>query len=272
MVWKYSLLAIKIEMAEFLFLGTGGSTGIPKIGCKCPVCKSTDPHNKRLRPSGLLTVKGKKLLIDAGPDFREQALKYEIDTLDALLLTHTHFDHVAGLDELRVYYLLTRKSLPVLVSEETKQNLQRRYDYLFREKRWGVSLTAQFDFHVLEGDRGEMTFVDIPLFYMTYEQGGMRVNGYRFGPFAYISDIRHYPETIFEDLKGLDHLVLGAVRNEPSNMHFNIEEAVAFAQKTGAKNAYFTHIGHEIEHVQTNATLPPGISLAYDGLRVEFNL
>ncbi len=255
---------------EFLFLGTGGSAGVPMIGCECPVCLSKDPHDKRLRPSGLLTANGKTLLIDSGPDYREQALKFHIDRLDGVLLTHSHFDHVAGLDELRTYYLLYREILPVLVSETTIQDLKRRYDYLFREKSWGMSLAAQLDFHVLESTRGETVFCGTPLRYMTYEQGGMQVNGFRFGPFAYVSDIRNYPETIFKDLAGVETLVLSALRHKPSMMHFSIEEAIAFSRKAGAKQTYFTHIGHELENQKTNEALPPGFALAHDGLRLEF--
>ncbi len=257
--------------AEFLFLGTGGSSGVPIIGCECPVCTSNDPRNNRLRPSALLKIGDQHLLIDSGPDFRAQALKYQINHLDGVLLTHSHFDHVAGLDELRIYYLIERRALPVLASKETFKDLKRRYDYLFREKSWGMSLAAQLEFHVLEKSRGETDFLGIPLTYVSYEQGGMAVNGYRFGPFAYISDIRTYPDTLFADLKGVDILVVSALRYEPSMMHLNINEAVEFVQKIGAKQAYFTHVGHELDHQQTNATLPEGISLAYDGLKLEFS-
>ncbi|MCC5832150.1 MAG: MBL fold metallo-hydrolase [Chlamydiales bacterium] len=256
---------------EFIFLGTGGSAGVPMIGCECPVCRSEDPLNKRLRPSGLLRAGDKILLIDSGPDFREQALKFDINRLDGVLLTHSHFDHVAGLDELRAYYLMSREPLSVLASESTLQDLKRRYDYLFREKSWGMSLAAQLDFHVLDNERGEALFCGIPLRYMTYEQGGMQVNGYRFGSFAYVSDIRNYPETLFEELTGVEILVLSALRHEPSLMHFNIEEAVAFSRKVGAKQTYFTHIGHELEHLKTNEQLPSGCALAHDGLRLAFN-
>ncbi|MCH9628041.1 MAG: Phosphoribosyl 1,2-cyclic phosphate phosphodiesterase [Chlamydiales bacterium] len=257
--------------AEFLFLGTGGSSGIPMIGCDCPVCISKDPKNARLRPSALLKIEDKHLLIDSGPDFRTQALRYHIHHLDGVLLTHSHFDHVAGLDELRIYYLIERRALPVLASKETLKDLKRRYDYLFREKSWGMSLAAQLEFHVLEKSRGQTDFLGIALTYVSYEQGGMAVNGYRFGPFAYISDIRTYPDTLFADLKGVEILVVSALRQESSMMHFTVDEAVEFAQKIGAKQVYFTHIGHELDHHQTNATLPEGISLAYDGLTVEFS-
>ncbi|MCH9625865.1 MAG: Ribonuclease BN [Chlamydiales bacterium] len=256
---------------SFLFLGTGGSAGIPMVGCHCSVCSSLEPKNKRLRPSGLLTIDGKKLLIDTGPDFRTQALRYGIDHLDGVLLTHSHFDHVAGLDELRSYYLIDRKPLAVVIPKPTLADLKKRYDYLFRAKSWGVSLTAQLEFQVLESERGETQFLDIPIRYTCFEQAGMPVTGYRFGSFAYISDIRVYPESIFEDLSGVKTLVLSALRHELSLMHLNIEEAIEFAQKVGAKKTYFTHMGHELEHISTNQNLPTGFELAYDGLLLDID-
>lgn len=258
-------------MNEFLFLGSGGSTGIPVIGCTCPVCTSLDPHNKRLRPSGVVVLGKKRVLIDAGPDFRFQALRYHLDDLDGVLITHTHFDHIAGLDELRTYNIIHKKRLPVLVSEPSYRELQKRYDYLFHEKNTFQSYTAQLDFQILEGERGEVNFLDIPIGYMSYEQGGMQVNGYRFGTFAYISDICHYPETIFEDLKGVRILVVSALMRRTSPMHLNLDEAVEFSRKVGAKETYFTHMNHELDHAETNASLPEGFQLAYDGLKLKFS-
>lgn len=260
-----------MEQGEFLFLGTGGSSGIPMIGCPCPVCNSSDPRNKRLRPSALITLEGKKLLIDSGPDFRFQALRYHIDTLDGLILTHSHFDHVAGLDELRVYYLRTHKPLSVLLFQSTFQDVRRRCEYLFREKSHNVSLTAQLDFQVLDQKRGTAKFIDLNIGYMLYEQAGMPVMGYRFGSLAYVSDIRKYPETIFSDLSGVKILVLSALRYETSRMHFNLDEAVAFAQKVGAEKTYLTHIGHELEHEEGSRLLPKEVELAYDGLTFGFD-
>lgn len=259
-----------MKSGEFLFLGTGASAGVPMIGCHCLACSSSNPHNKRLRPSGLLTLEGKKLLIDAGPDFRCQALRSGLEHLDGVLITHAHFDHVSGLDELRVYYLLYRKELPVLASTPTLKELRRRFDYIFREKSWGISLAAQLGFVELAEERGKVDFAGISLNYFTYLQGDMTVNGFRFGEFAYVSDIRQFPETIFEDLEGVKTLVVSALRHEPSFLHLSIDEAIAFGRKVGASNTYFTHISHDLEHEKTNASLPEGFSLAYDGLKLEF--
>lgn len=260
-----------MSKGTFLFLGTGASTGIPMIGCSCPVCTSKDPYNQRLRPSGLLTLNNKKLLIDTGPDLRTQALRYGINHLDGVLLTHTHYDHIAGLDELRTFYLHNRTPVPVLISQTSMENVKKRYDYLFVEKKPGQSLTAQLDFHIFEHERGSVTFLGIPITYLTYGQGGMRVNGYRIGNFAYVSDIRDFPESVFEDLEGVKCLVLSALRDRASAMHLTFEEATLFAEKVNVDKTWLTHIAHEADHNESNAQLPDNIALAYDGLSVEFS-
>ncbi len=239
------------------------------VGCNCPVCKSDDPYNKRLRPSGLLNIDGKRLLIDSGPDFRYQALTHQIEHLDGVLLTHTHYDHVSGLDELRAFYMLHRTVLPVLVSLQTLESLKKRYDYLFAEKAEGVSLAAQLHFQVLENSRGTTEFCDVPLQYISYEQGGTTVNGYRFGKFAYVSDICNFPDSVYQDLSGVELLVMSALRHEPSPVHLTIDEAIAFSTKVGAKQTYFTHIAHEVDHQQTSAKLPANFHLSYDNLTLE---
>lgn len=259
-----------MTQAEFLFLGTGASSGVPMIGCRCAVCTSSDIHNKRLRPSALITCKNKKLLIDSGPDFRFQALNYKIDHLDGMLLTHSHFDHIAGLDELRIYYLRTKNALPVLLSKATFEDVKRRYYYLFQDKNRSVSLTAQLEFHVLEKMRGSTQFLGLKIDYMQYEQAKMPVTGFRLGSLAYLSDIREYPETVFADLAGVKTLILSMLKKEVSPMHFNIQEGIEFARKAGAKKTYFTHMGHELDYAATNAELPYGFQLGYDGLKLEF--
>lgn len=255
---------------KLLFLGSGGSTGVPMVGCGCAVCTSIDPHNQRLRPSVLLTIGDKKLIVDTGPDFRLQALLYTIKHLDGVLLTHTHFDHIAGLDELRTFYLLKRQVLPLLVSQTTLNEIKKRYDYLFQKKSDTKSLAAQLDFHVLEGKRGSVRFLDIPIQYVSYHQGGTEVTGFRIGDLAYIPDIKEYNESIFDDLKNLKVLIVSALRYTPSPVHFSIDEAIAFATKVRPKQTYFMHIAHELDHRPTNASLPKGIALAFDGLSLDF--
>ena len=252
----------------FLFLGTSASAGVPQIGCKCEICSSKSKFDKRLRPAGLLHVGGKSLLIDAGPDLRQQLLKSDVTHLDGLLLTHTHFDHIAGIDELRIFYVITGRRFPCLLSKESYEELRTRYHYFFEKK--GTSLSAQFNVQILEGDRGETEFLGVKFKYFSYFQGGMKVHAFRLGNFAYVTDIRDYPESVFEDLEGVETLVLSALRKEPSNVHFNFEEAVAFARRAGAKKTWLTHLSHFHTCEEGNSLLPEDVRLAYDGLQLEF--
>jgi len=258
--------------SNILFLGTGGSMGIPVVGCHCAVCKSLACVNKRNRPSVLLSVNEKNILIDAGPDFRTQALKHRIDRLDGIILTHAHNDHTAGIDDLRVFYMWTRKALPCLMSSDTACEIKSRYKYIFSPNPDQKGLVSKLSCEILDEDRGIKTFLGIPCRYFSFFQAGMKVTGFRFGDLGFVSDIKVYPETIFEDLAGVNTLVLSALRFESSYMHFSIDEALAFAAKVGAKKTWLTHIAHEIEHVSTNQLLPSNMSLAYDGLTVNFNV
>jgi phosphoribosyl 1,2-cyclic phosphate phosphodiesterase len=258
------------DKTQLLFLGTGASAGVPLLGCECAVCTSKDPHNKRLRPSALLTYKGKRFLIDVGPDFRQQALLNGIDHVDGVLLTHAHYDHVAGLDELRAFYIRYREPTPILCSIETLDELKKKFDYLFKPKVEGTSLAAQLHFQVLENSFGETDFLDVPLKYVTYKQGKMGVNGFILDKFAYLTDIKEYSEEIFSYLEGVEILVLSSIGEKPSNMHFCFEEAVSFARRVGVKQCYFTHISHGSDHQKINRMLPKECQLAYDGLLVEW--
>lgn len=245
--------------------------GIPVIGCKCAVCLSDSPCNHRLRPSGLVVVNGKKLLIDCGPDFREQALKYHINNLDGLLLTHAHHDHIAGIDELRVYFMHHKKSLPCLLSDATAGELYVRYSYIFQESSEAQKLTPKLSLQKLPLELyGSVIFEGVPIQYISYEQAGMAVNGFRFGEFAYLTDIRHYSEAIFDHLVGVKKLVLSALRYAPSPFHLSIDEAVAFANQVGASQTWLTHIAHDLDHEETNARLPVNVRMAYDGLEIHF--
>ncbi len=261
-----------IAKGKFLFFGTGGSMGIPVIGCDCAVCRSNSPYNKRLRPAGLLKINDLNILIDCGPDFRAQMLQNNIKHVDGLIFTHAHYDHTGGFDELRIINARTKKPLPCLLSEATADDLKMRFPYVFDPNAPLATITTRVAFQFLESERGLVNFLGIPIHYMTYEQGGMLVNGFRFGNFAYISDIRHYPETIFEDLKGVETLVISCLRHQPSVLHFNVEEAVAFAEKIDAGQAWFTHIAHELDHELTNSKLPANYQLAYDGLEIDFEI
>lgn len=241
------------------------------IGCGCPVCSSADSYNKRLRTSALLSCGQKKLLIDCGPDIRQQALNYHIDTIDGLMITHAHFDHIAGLDELRAFYLHTKKPLPVLLSEPTLNDIKLRCPYFFEKRDPARSLPAQFDFQVVKGERGVADFLGFKIGYMQFSQASMPVLGFRFNDLAYISDIKSYPSTLFEDLDGIEILILSMLEKESSRMHFGLEETLAFVANTTAKKTYLTHIGHRTDHFTMGALLPGNMQLAFDGLKVEFN-
>lgn len=255
---------------QLLFLGCGSSSGCPLIGCKCEVCKSKDPRNIRLRPSVLIAIDEKKILVDTSPDLRAQALQFNMTHVDGVLLTHTHYDHIAGIDELRIFYLMNRQALPVLLSQTTLSELKHRYHYLFRTRSQETTLSAQLDFKVLEGKRGEIEFLNLKVGFFTYSQGGMEVTGFRFGRLAYVSDLSKYEETIFDDLKGVETLIVSALQKAPSYMHLSVEQAIAFSQRVGAKETYLMHLSHDLDYEKTTATLPPGVHLAYDGLRIDF--
>lgn len=246
--------------------------GTPVVTCTCAVCQSHNLHNHRLRPSGLMKVGGKQILFDAGPDFRTQALKQHLRDLDAIFLTHTHFDHIAGLDDLRVFYFLHHKTLPCVLSEQSYDDLKMRYHYLFRKSEDEVMGPSRFDFQVLKTDFGTFDVGGFKWGYLTYLQNGMKVTGYRLGKFAYVLDIRNYSEKVIEVLKGVEVLVLSALRYTSSPAHLSVDEAVAFSRRVGAKMTWFSHVAHELEHEETNKKLPPNIKLAHDGLEIMFHV
>ena len=257
--------------AKLAFLGVGASMGVPVIGCTCQVCLSTDPKNKRLRPSALLHIDKKTILIDCGPDFRTQAIRAGVSTLDGVIFTHAHQDHTGGIDDLRVFHMRSKQPLPCLISQECLGDIQRRFSYIFSEHDSGYDkLLPKFQFSILSNLRGEAEIAEIPLRYFTYEQAGMRINGFRFGNLAYVTDIKHYPDSIYEDLEGVEILIISALRSTPSPIHFHIDEAVDFIQKVGARKSWLVHLAHEVEYSNTNEYLPENIRVAYDGLEIDF--
>lgn len=245
--------------------------GVPVIGCSCPVCTSKDEKNKRTRPSALLKAKQKTIVIDAGPDFRTQALREGLGYIDGVIFTHAHHDHTAGLDDLRVFTMKRSSPMPCLMSESTAKDLKHRYEYIF-QKSDKPKLVSKVELHVLNGDRGESSFLGIPFRYLSYIQSGMPVNGFRFGNLAFVTDIKEFPETVYEDLQGIEVLVVSALRHGPSYMHLTVEEAVDFSRKVGASQTWLTHIAHELDHEETNRNLPSNVRLAYDGLTITFQL
>ncbi len=260
-------------MGKLLFLGTGASMGIPVIGCGCAVCQSPSSFNRRTRPSVLIkTQLNKQLIIDVGPDFRLQALQHKISRLDGVLFTHAHHDHTAGIDDLRPIYYNRSSPLPILLSKVTAEDIQMRYHYLFGAIQGDKNFIPRLHLQLLPDQiEGRVHFEGLTIGYVTYEQGGMAVNGFRMGDLAYLSDIRHFPETIFSRLKGVKTLIISALRYTPSLLHFSIDEAVDFAERAGAESVWLTHISHELEHEKVNAYLSSHVKLAYDGLELDFN-
>lgn len=255
--------------AEALFLGSGSSMGIPVIGCPCDVCHSSSPFNRRLRPSLLLAIGKKRYVIDVGPDFRAQALQYGIDRLDGVLLTHSHYDHIAGLDELRIYYYREKKPVPCLVSPETLEEIKIRYHYIMPPHERDEAHVTKFKFHVLENDQGETTFEGLKLRYFSYHQKGMKVTGIRIKDFAYVVDILEYSEDIFTALEGVETLVIDGMAWNRTLAHLGIDEVIELVKKVGCQKTYLTHVAHETDHEQTQSKLPEGMQMAYDGLKLE---
>ncbi len=254
--------------ASVVFLGTGGSLGVPVIGCSCAVCASATPFNRRLRPSAFLKIGTKRFVLDVGPDFREQALRYQIDRLDGALFSHAHYDHIGGIDELRIYAFRNKRPVPCLVSSATLEELKKRYDYLLSTEHARAVVREKLSFQLLEHERGRTLFEEVEIGYVSYFQLGMKVTGFQIGTFAYLTDLLDYSTTLFDALQTIDVLVLSGRRMERSIAHLSIDEALAFAARTSARTVYLTHLSHEIDHRVESHRLPQHVQLAYDGLEI----
>ncbi|HTS10726.1 MAG TPA: MBL fold metallo-hydrolase [Candidatus Limnocylindrales bacterium] len=253
---------------QLTILGSGTSMGVPTLGCHCAVCESTDPKDKRLRPSVLLEYSGRNVVIDTTPDFRAQAMRVKLERLDAVLYTHAHADHILGLDDIRPYNLKQGGSIPIYASEETLGTLRRQFAYIF-DPSPTVSSLPQVEMHAINGpfDLFGLRIVPIPALH-----GPKEVLGYRFGNAAYLTDFSAVPETSRNLMRGLDHLVLDALRYTPHPMHSNVDQSLALVEDLKPRCAWFTHICHDLGHAQTNARLPENVRLSYDGLKFEVEI
>lgn len=253
---------------QLKFLGTGTSQGVPVIGCQCEVCQSTDPRDNRLRSSALLTTDhGKNILIDCGPDFRQQMLRIDAHAVDAVLLTHEHNDHVIGLDDLRPVIFSQDRAANIYGLTRVLQQVEERFPYAFAKEKYPGAPT----FHLYPVDAEfELFGINIePIDILHYR---LPILGYRFGNLAYITDASHLSEEVKKSLRGMDHLIINCLRREPGHIsHFILPEVVQLQKEIQPGMMYLTHINHEFgKYSEENPKLPPGMQMAYDGLEIIF--
>ncbi len=247
-------------------LGSGTSTGVPTIGCACAVCRSDDPRDNRLRPSILISYSGRNAIIDTTPDFRTQVLRAHVDRLDAVLFTHSHADHIMGLDDVRPFNFHQRGRIPIYAAPDTMKTLRSVFHYIFDGQKRNTSI-PQLEVH-------EFTQEPFDVFGLMFEpirvlHGGSSIYGFRFGDAAYLTDHSEIPDESLDRLCGLDVLFLDALRHTPHPTHSTVERARQHVARLMPKRAFLTHISHDLGHVRTERDLPPNIRLAYDGLEIE---
>jgi phosphoribosyl 1,2-cyclic phosphate phosphodiesterase len=255
--------------ATLLFLGTGTSHGVPMIGCACAVCSSDDPRDVRARPSVYVTLPGgTRVLIDTGPDFRMQALRHGLPRVDAVLYTHSHADHILGLDDLRRYNHLQRGRIPCYGDAHTIADLKRTFSYIFDRSTPAGGGLPEIDLFAVHGSFsiGGAEIVPVPLWH-----GRRLLHGYRIGDLAYLTDCSAIPDASWDLLDGVRWLVIDALRHRPHPTHFTVAEALDVVRRLAPSQAWFTHICHDLPHAATCASLPDGVDLAYDGLSVTFD-
>jgi phosphoribosyl 1,2-cyclic phosphate phosphodiesterase len=247
-------------------LGSGTSSGVPTIGCGCEVCSSADPRDKRLRPSIFVRYSGHGVLIDTTPDFREQALRSRMDRIDAILYTHSHADHILGLDDVRPFNYKQRSAIPIYGMVETLDSIQRVFRYAFEDGPKQSSV-PRLDMHTLNGEPFDL--LGLQFMPIRLEHGNSTVLGFRFGNAAYLTDHSEIPPESKAKLRGLDVLFLDALRHRPHPTHSTVEKSLQTVAELKPRRAFFTHICHDLPHERTEAALPAGVRLAYDGLELD---
>lgn len=250
---------------KLTFLGTGTSHGVPMIGCGCPVCNSNNPKNNRTRSSAVIEAAGINILIDTTPELRIQTLREKISVVNAVLFTHSHADHLFGLDDIRRFNEISGLSMPCYADANTFETMRRAFDYIFKGTNYvGGSIPSIIPFEI-DGpfDVFGVCVTPIPIFH-----GRLKILGYRIGDLAYITDCSKIPDKSIDLLQNLDTLVLGVIRHEPHPTHFTVNQGIEIVEQLRPRRTFFTHIAHQLEHEATNRNLPPNVSLAYDGLQL----
>jgi phosphoribosyl 1,2-cyclic phosphate phosphodiesterase len=255
--------------ARLTVMGSGTSMGVPTIGCDCVVCHSSDPHDRRTRPSVLVEYDGHAVLIDTTPDFREQAIRENVRQLDAVLYTHTHADHILGIDDLRpISFLHMPGKLPLYARPDAAEFIRTMFRYIF-EAKYKFGSLPQVELRPIEGtlDLFGARFEPVPVIH-----GETEIYGFRFGSAAYLTDHSDIPEGSYSKLQGLDILFLDALRHKPHPTHSTVENSLRIVERVKPKRTFFTHICHDLPHEATNATLPPNVRLSYDGMKLDFEI
>jgi phosphoribosyl 1,2-cyclic phosphate phosphodiesterase len=254
--------------ATLTVLGSGTSMGVPTIGCSCEVCHSSDPRDRRTRPSVLIEYDGNVVIIDTTPDFREQAIREQIRKLDAVIYTHAHADHILGIDDLRPLSFHRPDKIPLYASAEAGQFLQKMFRYIF-EADYKYGGLAQVEMKTINGP---FELFGARIEPVTVLHGDAEIFGFRFGSTAYLTDFSDIPEKSFSQLKNLDILFLDALRHKPHPTHSTVENSLRIVERVKPQRTFFTHICHDLPHAATNATLPPHVRLSYDGMKLEFEI
>ena len=250
---------------KLTFLGTGTSQGVPVIACHCRVCRSGDIRDSRLRTSALLTVDDRNILFDIGPDFRQQMLREKVEHIDAILITHAHRDHVAGLDDIRSFNYVQHRKMEVYLNAEARHAIERDYHYIFEPHQYPGLPEANL--HTVEGP---FTVGDIPVMPIKAMHKDLPVLGFRIGELAYITDANYIAPEEMAKLQGVKVLVINALRKEKHFSHYCLSEALEIIGKVAPERAFLTHMSHEMGlHAEISAELPAGVQLAYDGLTIE---
>ena len=254
--------------ARLTVLGSGTSMGVPTIGCDCAVCHSSDPRDRRTRPSVLVEYDGKTVLIDTTPDFREQAIREQIRQLDAVLYTHAHADHILGIDDLRPLSFHRAGKIPLYARPEAAEFLRTMFRYIF-DADYKYGGLAQVELNPINGP---VELFGARFEPVTVKHGDAEIIGFRFGSAAYLTDFSEIPEQSFVQLKDLDILFLDALRHRPHPTHSTVDNSLRIVERVKPKRAFFTHIWHDLPHAATNATLPEHVQLSYDGMKLEFEI